>query len=108
MLKFIAVCITLTFVFILTIPVLQVAALFGNSNGPTEIALQTEQQDNIDPFAVFENNEPSADALNAIEPAAGNDDVEIEEGFGSLFYKQEHPGFTDHIENIEETTEIDL
>lgn len=117
MIRFIAVCIGVTFIFILAIPVIQVGTLISTNDNATLASADIELNDEIgtdtDPFEVFAENEPSAEDLNEMAPAAGGDiNPNNNADFGEFFYQENQQSFED--QNISEDrseaeiTDIDL
>lgn len=100
MVRLIAVCVVVTFVFVLSLPVIQISAFFNaqNSASPVSSDLLQEASNNPsegDPFDAFLSPE---ERLNEIAPAAGlPGGAEQDAGFGDqYFYSNEHPSFLDH------------
>jgi hypothetical protein len=111
MLRFIAICMGITFVFVLTLPAIQVASLFQQSgHSPQSVTTAQEEEHQTpeeDPFDLFTSNEPSADALSAIAPATG-DGGASNETFGEFFYSEQHPGFDDKVETTQQFHILDI
>lgn len=116
MVRFIAVCIAVTFVFVMSIPVIQISGFFdaGKGGSPVQAIQQAaieQQHAEDDPFAAFAESEFSPENLNDIETAAGGDIVPDEQpaGFGDYFYSSQHPSFLDHDVREEAVpSELDL
>ncbi len=117
MVRFISVCIAVTFVFVMTLPVIQISGFFdaGQAGSPVQAIQQASiepQQTTAedDPFAVFAEDEFSPESLNDIETAAGGELDVIEEpsGFGEYFHSSQHPAFLDHVKEEAVPAELDL
>lgn len=95
--RFITVCVALTFIFVMAVPVMQIGVLFQGKGGGVQDIASAAPQENEDAFAKFASDETSdADALNAIAPAAGAQaEAGIDDGFGAPFAYIEPQAFID-------------
>jgi hypothetical protein len=97
--RFIAVCVVFTFLFIVAMPVMQIgSALKARNSASLETIAAAEESPAADPFAKFfegQDGEPDAEAMNAISPAAGSVEGSDSGDFGAAFSETEPKAFQD-------------